>query len=54
MTDLIGHTIGQYRIIEKIGKGGMADIYKAYQPGLDRCVAIKILPEYFLRDETRS
>ena len=52
MTDLIGHTIGQYQIIEKIGKGGMADVYKAYQPGLDRYVAIKILPEYFLRDET--
>jgi serine/threonine-protein kinase len=30
----------------------MADVYKAYQPGLDRYVAIKILPEYFLRDET--
>jgi Tol biopolymer transport system component/tRNA A-37 threonylcarbamoyl transferase component Bud32 len=52
MTDLIGHTIGQYQIIERIGKGGMADVYKAYQPGLDRYVAIKILPEYFLRDET--
>jgi Tol biopolymer transport system component/tRNA A-37 threonylcarbamoyl transferase component Bud32 len=52
MTDPIGHTIGQYQIIEKIGKGGMADVYKAYQPALDRYVAIKILPEYFLRDET--
>ena len=52
MIDLIGHTIGQYQIVEKIGKGGMADVYKAYQPGLDRYVAIKILPEYFLRDET--
>jgi serine/threonine protein kinase len=48
----IGHTIGQCRIIEKIGKGGMADVYKAYQPGLDRYVAVKILPECFLRDET--
>jgi tRNA A-37 threonylcarbamoyl transferase component Bud32 len=52
MNDLIGQTIGQYRIVEKIGKGGMADVYKAYQPGLDRYVAVKILPEYFLRDET--
>jgi oligopeptide transport system substrate-binding protein len=52
MTDLIGRTIGQYQIIERIGKGGMADVYKAYQPSLDRYVAIKILPEYFLRDET--
>ena len=52
MTELIGRTIGQYQIVGKIGKGGMADVYKAYQPGLDRYVAIKILPEYFLRDET--
>lgn len=44
MTDLVGHTIGQYQIIEKIGKGGMADVYKAYQPGLDRYVAVKVLP----------
>jgi len=50
MTDLIGHTIGQYQIIEKIGKGGMADVYKAYQPGLDRYVAIKVLPQYFAHD----
>lgn len=52
MTDLIGHTIGQYQIVERIGKGGMADVYKAYQPSLDRYVAVKILPGYFLRDET--
>ncbi len=41
---LIGQTLGQYRIIEPIGAGGMAAVYKAYQPGLDRYVAIKILP----------
>jgi serine/threonine protein kinase len=41
---LIGRSLGQYRIIEQIGAGGMATVYKAYQPGLDRFVAIKILP----------
>ena len=42
--DLIGQTLGQYRIVEPIGAGGMAMVYKAYQPGLDRYVAIKVLP----------
>ena len=41
---LIGRTLGQYQIIEPIGSGGMASVYKAYQPGLDRHVAIKVLP----------
>ncbi len=41
---LSGQTLGQYEIIEPIGTGGMATVYKAYQPGLDRYVAIKVLP----------
>ncbi len=52
MTDLIGQSIGQYQIIKQIGRGGMATVYKAYQPGLDRYVAFKVLPEYYLHDET--
>lgn len=40
----IGQTLGQYQIIEEIGQGGMATVYKAYQPALDRYVALKILP----------
>ncbi len=42
--DLIGQILGQYKIVEQIGVGGMATVYKAYQPGLDRYVAIKVLP----------
>jgi hypothetical protein len=50
MPDLVGHTLGQYRIIEQIGLGGMATVYKAYQPALDRYVAIKVLPAYYAHE----
>ncbi len=50
MVDLIGQTVGQYRIIEQIGQGGMATVYKAYQPSLDRYVAVKVLPPYFAHE----
>lgn len=46
MVNLIGQTLGQYRIIKQIGQGGMATVYKAYQPSLDRYVAVKVLPPY--------
>ena len=39
-----GQMLGPYRIISQIGKGGMANVYKAYQPSVDRDVAIKVLP----------
>ena len=42
--NLIGRSVGQYRIVEPIGQGGMATVYKAYQPTLERYVAIKLLP----------
>jgi serine/threonine-protein kinase len=41
--DLGGAIIGQYHIIEQIGEGGAATVYKAYQPNLDRYVAVKVL-----------
>jgi len=44
--DLIGKEIlGQFRILERIGRGGMGEVYKAEQPAMDRMVAIKILHE---------
>ena len=45
MPDLIGRSLGPYRILELIGRGGMAAIYKAYQPATDRVVAVKVLLE---------
>ena len=42
--NITGRTLGQFRIIEPIGQGGMAAVYKAYQPSLDRYVAVKVLP----------
>jgi serine/threonine protein kinase len=39
-----GQMLGPYRIINQVGRGGMANVYKAYQPSMDRYVAIKVLP----------
>ncbi len=45
-----GTTLGGYRIISQIGKGGMATVYKAYQPSMERYVALKVLPQYHAQD----
>ncbi len=48
MPFIIGENVGPYRLIEKVGKGGMATVYKAYHPSLDRYVAIKALHPAFM------
>jgi serine/threonine-protein kinase len=40
---LEGRNIGKYRVLEPLGRGGMARVYRAYHPQLDRYVAIKVL-----------
>ena len=49
---MIGNTLGGYRIVEQIGRGGMATVYKAFDPRNERYVAIKTLPPQYLEDET--
>ena len=51
MFSLTGKQIGKYRLVEKLGQGGMAQVYKAYQPDLDRYVAIKVLHPHLTGDE---
>jgi serine/threonine protein kinase len=50
MQELIGQRLGQYQIVEIIGQGGMAVVFKARQPGLERWVAIKVLPPHYAAD----
>jgi serine/threonine protein kinase len=47
---LEGQNLGKYRILEPLGRGGMAQVYKAYHPQLDRYVAIKILRSDLVED----
>jgi len=50
MEDLTGRQLGPYQIVAPLGEGGMAAVFRAYQPGMERYVALKVLPRHFADD----
>lgn len=52
--DIVGRTIGRYEVQELIGEGGMALVYRAFDPEINRSVAMKLLKEEHCEDKERK
>jgi serine/threonine protein kinase len=53
VTEKVGQEVGPYKIVKRLGVGGMGEVYLAQDTRLDRLVALKILPAYFASDDAR-
>ena len=51
MQNLSGRKLGNYELRERLGRGGMAEVYKAYQPSMDRFVAVKVMLGHLADDD---
>ncbi|MBN1305905.1 MAG: serine/threonine protein kinase [Anaerolineales bacterium] len=51
MANMVGFMLGKFKLVERLGKGGMAEVYKAYHEKLDRYVTVKILHTYLAEGE---
>ena len=53
MPPSVGMAVGRYLIVERLGAGGMGEVFRAHDPDLKRDVAIKFLPDRFSSDPVR-